>query len=318
MKTVEIFRLDMFGLDAYLVQPEENKKSLKPTRIRYILLEAFIQRLTMAITDKKIGFIGTGKMGTALIKGLVETSTVEPKNICASDISNIVLENAVQEYHIVPCVENDDVVNRSDVIILAVTPQILENVLHGIKDQIHRDHIVISIAAGTPIKFIQEHLNADTKIIRVMPNITVTVNEAPSAISLGQNVSYEDAQIAKNIFESVGRTVVISESLMDAVTGLSGSGPAFVAIFIEAMADAGVYCGLDRGTALTLAAQTVLGSAKMVLDLGIHPDRLKEMVTSPAGTTIEGIHKLEEHGFRAGIMDAMIAATRRSAELGGR
>ena len=272
----------------------------------------------MTLTDKKIGFIGTGKMGTALIKGLVETGAVESKKIYASDVSEAVLKNAVQEYHIIPCSENDDLVNKSDVIVLAVTPQILESVLHGIKDQIRKDHIVISIAAGTPIRFIQEHLNAEAKIIRVMPNITATVNEAPSAISLGPNVSYEDAQIAKTIFESVGRTVVVPESLMDAVTGLSGSGPAFVAIFIEAMADAGVYCGLDNGTALMLAAQTVLGSAKMVLDLGIHPSRLKEMVTSPAGTTIRGIHRLEENRFRAGIMDAVIAATNRSAELGGK
>ncbi len=272
--------------------------------------------ITMALTEKKIGFIGTGKMGSAIIHGLTASNLIESSNIYASDIDEMALERIADKYGITPCTDNNEVVDRSDVIILAVKPQILDTVLLSIKNHVHARHLVTSIAAGTPIQFIAKHLPAGTKIIRVMPNITATVRAAPSALSIGSGVAQEDVQTAKHIFDSVGSTVIVPEDLMDAVTGLSGSGPAFVSVFIEAMTDAGVYCGLDRNTSLALAAQTVLGSAKMILETDIHPASLKDMVTSPAGTTIEGIRELEMNNVRAGVMKAVIAAVERSKELG--
>lgn len=271
----------------------------------------------MMLSDKRLGFIGTGKMGSALIQGLIGTGSVDASSICGCDINEAALSALVSEHGITPYKDNSEVVDNSDVVILAVKPQILETVLTGIKEHVREDQLIISIAAGVPIRFIEALLPEHAKIVRVMPNITASVREAPSALSLGAKVSYEDAQVAREIFESVGKTVIVPESLMDAVTGLSGSGPAFVFMFIEAMADAGVYCGLDRSTALTLAAQTVLGSAKMLLELGTHPASLKDMVTSPAGTTIEGLRVLEESGFRASVIKAVIAAAQRSEELGG-
>jgi len=270
----------------------------------------------MALTEKKIGFIGTGKMGSAIIHGLTASNLIESSNIYASDIDEMALESIADKYGITPCTDNNEVVDRSDVIILAVKPQILDTVLLSIKNHVQARHLVTSIAAGTPIQFIAKHLPAGTKIIRVMPNITATVRAAPSALSIGSGVAQEDVQTAKHIFDSVGSTVIVPEDLMDAVTGLSGSGPAFVSVFIEAMTDAGVYCGLDRNTSLALAAQTVLGSAKMILETDIHPASLKDMVTSPAGTTIEGIRELEMNNVRAGVMKAVIAAVERSKELG--
>ncbi len=274
--------------------------------------------ITMTLTEKKIGFVGTGKMGSAIIHGLTASNLIKPSNIYASDIDETALNGIADKYGITPCTDNNEVVDRSDVIILAVKPQILDTVLLNIKNHVQARHLVMSIAAGIPIQFIAEHLPAGTKIIRIMPNITATVRAAPSALSLGSDVTQEEIQTAKYIFDSVGSTVIVPEDLMDAVTGLSGSGPAFVSIFIEAMTDAGVYCGLDRNTSLTLAAQTVLGSAKMILETGVHPASLKDMVTSPAGTTIEGIRELEMNSVRAGVMEAVIAAVKRSEELGGK
>jgi pyrroline-5-carboxylate reductase len=295
--------------------PAGNPSKRLKTPLKYIF-SLKEERMIMTLSGKKIGFIGTGKMGSALIQGLIKTNTVEPVNIYASDINDAALNSLVEEQGITPCDSNEEVVTHSDILIFAVKPQILGSVLDGIKNSVREEQLVVSIAAGVPISFIAEYLPENTKIIRVMPNITVTVGEAPSALSLGAHVSYDEAQSVRHIFDSVGKTVIVPEKLMDAVTGLSGSGPAFVFLFIEALADAGVYCGLDRNIALTLAAQTVLGSAKMLLETGTHPASLKDLVTSPAGTTIEGIRLLEENKFRASIMNAVIAAAKRSEELG--
>jgi pyrroline-5-carboxylate reductase len=271
--------------------------------------------MTTSVENKKIGFIGTGKMGEALIKGILQARLVPPENIFASDVDFAKLQLLEKEYKINICKDNCAAVVDSDIVIIAVKPQTVPAVLKEIKDSIKKQ-LIISIAAGVTIETYENALPQGTKVVRVMPNIAAIVKEAASAISLGSAVSKEDASLAALIFNAVGRTVILPEHLMDAVTGLSGSGPAYIFTIIEALADGGVHEGLDRSTAKLLAAQTVLGAAKMVLDDGSHTAQLKDMVTSPGGTTIRGLRVMEERGVRIAMMDAVIAACERSKELG--
>jgi pyrroline-5-carboxylate reductase len=270
----------------------------------------------MSLVGKKIGFIGTGKMGSALIRGICSAGIIPCSGIYASDVFEASLKELRESLHINVTQDNIEVVRNSDIIVLAVKPQILKAVLSSIKDVITPDKMVISIAAGVKLETIESELNEGTRVVRVMPNIAATVSEAASAVAQGKNASAEDADDVLRIFQSVGSAIAVQENLMDAVTGLSGSGPAFIFPVIEAMADGGVYEGLDRNSALILAAQTVLGAAKMMLETNIHPGELKDMVTSPGGTTIRGIYELEESGIRAAFMKAVIASSTRSKELG--
>jgi pyrroline-5-carboxylate reductase len=270
---------------------------------------------TKGMENKKIGFIGTGKMGEALIKGIIHAKLVPSKNIYASDMDIAKMQILKKELKINICNGNSDAVVNSDVIIIAVKPQIVPAVLLEIKSSI-KNQLIISIAAGVTIETYEKNLPPKTKVVRVMPNIAATVEEAASAISPGSAVSKEDTAIAASIFNAIGKTVQLQESLMDAVTGLSGSGPAYIFMIIEALADGGVHEGLDRNTAKLLAAQTVLGAAKMVLEGGSHTGELKDMVTSPGGTTIRGLRVMEEQGVRIAMMNAVIAACERSKELG--
>jgi pyrroline-5-carboxylate reductase len=269
----------------------------------------------MAIKGKKIGFIGTGKMGEALVKGILHSGLVTPDKIYASDADTVKLKSLEKSYKINPCNDNCNAVLNSDIIIIAVKPQIVQKVLEEIKGSI-KEQVIISIAAGVPIQTYENALPKGTKIVRVMPNIAATVLEAASAVCSGSAVTAEDEAVAIGIFNSIGRTVLLPEHLLDAVTGLSGSGPAYIFLIIEALADGGVFEGLDRKTAKTLAAQTVLGAAKMVLEDGVHTGELRDMVTSPGGTTIRGIRVLEDCGVRIAMMDAVIEASERSKELG--
>ena len=269
----------------------------------------------MPISGKKIGFIGTGKMGEALIRGILHARLVPPDRIYANDADSSKLNLLQKTYRISTCKDNCDVVLNSEIIIIAVKPQIVPAVLKEIKTSI-KNQLIISIAAGVPIETYENALSKGTKVVRVMPNIAATVREAASAISSGSAVTEEDEAIATGIFNSIGRTVILPEHLLDAVTGLSGSGPAYIFMIIEALADGGVFEGLDRNTAKILAAQTVLGAAKMVLDDGTHTGELRDMVTSPGGTTIRGIRVLEDRGVRIAMMDAVIEACERSKELG--
>jgi len=264
----------------------------------------------------KIGVIGTGKIGEALIRGVLAANLTRSDQIFASDMDAGRLNALHTELGINTSTDNTGAVSSADVIILAVKPQIIATVLKSIKPEITEEHLVISVAAGVRIRQIEENLPAGAHLIRVMPNIACTVRQAISAICAGTEAIESDIEIARTIFGSVGRVVTVPESMMDAVTGLGGSGPAFVFQAIEALADGGVHEGLPRDVALELAAQTVLGAAAMVLETGEHPAALKDMVTSPAGTTIQGIRALEERGLRAAMMAAVIAATRRSRELG--
>jgi pyrroline-5-carboxylate reductase len=272
--------------------------------------------MNMNLTNKKIGVIGTGKMGAALIRGIINSKVVTSTNIHASDVYEHGLEELRKELGINVSTDNKQTILNSDIIILAVKPQILKTILAGIKDSVTSDKLLVSIAAGVSLTDVESGLESGSRVVRVMPNIAATVAEAASGVCPGTNASINDAEIALEIFRLVGSAIVVPEHLMDAVTGLSGSGPAFIFPVIEAMADGGVYEGLDRQSALILAAQTVLGAAKMVLETRIHPEELKDMVTSPGGTTIRGIHALEEHGIRVAFMNAVIASSKRSRELG--
>ncbi|MGB9930121.1 MAG: pyrroline-5-carboxylate reductase [Methanosarcina sp.] len=265
---------------------------------------------------RNIGFIGAGKMGSALIEGILKAGLVKPENIGASDVYEPFLEDLKKKFGIRVSIDNAVIASDSEILILAVKPQILSSVLENLKKHITSEKLLISIAAGVPLSTYENALLEGTKVIRVMPNIAATVSEAASGISPGKNATSEDVKTALEIFSAVGTAVQVPESLMDAVTGLSGSGPAFIFPVIEAMADGAVLEGMDRKSALTLAAQTVLGAAKMALETGMHPGELKDMVTSPAGTTIEGIHALEEAGIRAAFMNAVIKASERSKALG--
>lgn len=266
------------------------------------------------LSDKKIGIIGTGKMGESLIKGILNAKIIQNNNIYASDLYEPSLKKLKNDHNINVSIDNSNTILNSDIIILAVKPDILKNVLLNIKDEVG-SKLIISIAAGVSTVEIEANLNDGAKVIRVMPNIAATVMEAASAISKGNNASNIDANIAVEIFKMVGNSIEIKEHLMDAFTGLSGSGIAYIFPVIEAMADGAVYEGLDRAQATMIAAQTVLGAAKMVLETGMHPGQLKDMVTSPSGTTIRGIYALEECGIRNAFMDAVISSSVRSKEL---
>ncbi len=272
------------------------------------------------LRNKKLGFIGGGNMAEAIINGLVSASVVESKNIFVSDVVSGRLEFLRSEYKVKTLQDNRELVEKSDILILAVKPQVVQKVLENVRDLIDAKKLLVSVAAGVPISTILELLQAgrDRKynIVRTMPNTPALVQEGVTAIAAGNNVSKKDVQIAHRLFEAVGKTVDVDEAHLDAVTGLSGSGPAYIFMILEALSDAGVKMGLSREVANTLTIQTVLGSAKLARESQKHPGELKDMVTSPGGTTISGLHALEEGGLRTTLMNAVEAATKRSQELG--
>jgi pyrroline-5-carboxylate reductase len=263
-----------------------------------------------------LGFIGAGNMAGALIKGLLHSGTVKADRIVASDVSPDRLAHLQKTHGIRTTTDNHELVRECDVIVLAVKPQAIDKVLGQMARDIEARHLVVSVAAGVPVGAIESKLPAGTRLVRSMPNTAAIVLAGATAISAGTHANNADLDIARHIFEAVGRVVVLDESLLDAVTGLSGSGPAYVMLMIEALADGGVKVGLHRDTALLLAAQTVFGSAKLLLETGEHPGRLKDQVTSPGGTAIAGLHTLEAGGLRRTLIDAVEAATKRAAELG--
>lgn len=270
------------------------------------------------LRGKRVGFLGAGNMAEAIIHGLIDSGRVKASEIMASDKNIERLNVIVEGYGIEGQSKNFEVARRSDIIILAVKPQVMVAVLDDIRDEIDSDKLVVSIAAGITIASLASRLGKGAKIVRVMPNTPALVLEGASAICAGEGVSDEERKVALSIFEAVGKVVTVDdEGLMDAVTGLSGSGPAFVYTFIEALSDAGVKAGLPRDVANELAGQTVYGAARTVMELKRHPAELRDMVTSPGGTTIAGMSKLEEKGFRAAVIAAVEAATKRSKELGG-
>ena len=270
----------------------------------------------MSVKGKRLGFIGCGNMGEALVKGLVEASVVPGDLIMAFDTRSEQLAELDRRYGVRPAKSNVDVATASDVVMLAVKPQIMAPVLAEIAASLSRRQLVISIAAGVATATIRAGAGKDLRLIRVMPNTPALVLAGATAIAKAKGLEQGDLETAQEIFGAVGQVVVLEEELMDAVTGLSGSGPAYVAVVIESLADGGVKMGLDRVTAMTLATQTVLGAAKLLLETHLHPGALKDMVSSPGGTSIAGIAALEEGGIRTTFIKAVERATLRSRELG--
>ncbi len=268
------------------------------------------------LQNKQVGVIGAGNMGEALVRGLLHGQVCKPEQVFCSDVRPERQKEISQAYGARVTSGNIDVAKQSDILILAVKPQVMKPVVGEIAKYIDMSKLVISIAAGVPLSAIESCAGKELRLIRVMPNICVSVREGVSAIAAGGHVEKEDLTIAKTISDSVGKSLFIGESLLDAVTGLSGSGPAYIFLMIEALADGGVKVGLSRHDALILASQTLFGAAKMLIESGEHPGILRDRVTSPGGTSIAGLHALEEGRLRAALINAVEAATERSKVLG--
>jgi len=267
--------------------------------------------------DKKIAFLGGGNMAEALIKGMLSADVAKSSQMVVTDTSPA-RQDYLKKYNINLAKSNQEAVQQAEIVLLCVKPQVMDAVLAEIAAAADSSKLVISIAAGITISRIEKALTSNPRVIRVMPNTPALVLSGAAALAAGARAAQDDINTALEIFSAVGRAVVVEEKLMDAVTGLSGSGPAYVFTVIEALSDAGVKVGIPRPLALELAAQTVFGSAKMVLETKEHPAKLRDMVTSPGGTTIAGMHELEKGKLRAVLMNAVEAATNRSRELGGK
>lgn len=260
----------------------------------------------------KVGFIGAGAMGGAIIRGLL-AGAVARENLIYYDPDSA-RRKQMDELG-VQAASDLATVMQAQVVVLAVKPQVMSQVLAGLKDYARPGHIIISIAAGVTLKTLEAAL-PQSRVIRTMPNTPTLVGAGMAALAPGSRATTEDLALALELFAAVGRAVEVEERLLDAVTGLSGSGPAYVAVFIEALTDGGVKMGLPRHLALLLATQTVIGAARLCLEEEMHPGVLKDLVTSPGGTTITGLHILEDGRFRGLIMSAVEAATLRARELG--
>ncbi len=263
-----------------------------------------------------IGFVGAGNMAEAMIRGLVRGGHVAPERISASAPRRDRLDALAKTYGIHVTTDNRDVARRSKLVVLSIKPQIMDKVLREIGDQLAAGTLVVSIAAGVDTATIEEAVADGVRVVRAMPNTPALVGAGATAISPGKHASEADVQTTRAMFDAVGITVVLDEGHLDAVTGLSGSGPAYIFLILEALADAGVKVGLSRRDAQRLAAQTVMGSAKLLLETDEHPGRLKDMVTSPGGTAIAGLHTLEQGGLRTTLINAVETATKRARELG--
>jgi len=263
-----------------------------------------------------ISFVGGGRMAEAMIRGILQAGLVVAERIFVADPDPGRREILRSSYGVATYGDAAEVWGN-DLIVLAVKPQVAGKVLRHCREKAGARHLLISIAAGITLASLEGALQgADCRIVRVMPNTPALVQEGAAALSPGARVSEADLQVARTLFDAVGKSVVLDERYMDAVTGLSGSGPAYVLRFLEAMIDAGIKVGLDQNTARTLAMQTILGTVKLAMETGEHPAQLRANVTSPGGTTIAGLHVMERRGFAGIVMDAVEAATNRSAELG--
>ncbi|NMM61812.1 pyrroline-5-carboxylate reductase [Clostridium sp. P21] len=265
--------------------------------------------------NKVIGFIGCGNMGGAMIGGIIKANLSSPDSVIVGDLNEKSLEACAEKYGIKITTDNNEVAKVSDILILSIKPNLYPVVIEQIKNQIKKDVIIVTIAAGKAISGTEEAFGRKLKVVRVMPNTPALVGEGMAALCPNEMVTKEEIEEIVSIFESFGKAEIIPEKLMDAVTSVSGSSPAYIYMFIEAMADAAVLDGMPRAQAYKFAAQSVLGSAKMVLETGMHPGELKDMVCSPGGTTIEAVEVLEEKGLRAAVMAAMKSCTKKSKEM---
>lgn len=267
---------------------------------------------------KKIVLLGAGNMAEALMKGLFRAKVAAPEEVLCTDRRGERLKELADRYKVRVSSDNRAFAKEADIVLLSVKPQAMNKLLEEIAPAVDDSKLVISIAAGVPIEAIERKLGhgRGMRIVRTMPNTPALVGAGATALSPGEHATEADLAQARALFDAVGKTAIVDETLLDAVTGLSGSGPAYIFLVIEALADAGVKVGLDRRTAQELAAQTVLGSAQLLIETGKHPGELKDQVTSPGGTAIAGLHTLEAGGLRTTLMNAVEAATKRSHELG--
>lgn len=266
--------------------------------------------------SRKIGFIGAGVMGKAIIKGLISSGFSDKENIFASEVSREAADKVATELGIKVFTDNNDLVKNCDVVVIATKPYILKKVLEQVKGSFDGSKLVVSIAAAIATSLIEEVFDFNIPVIRVMPNTPVLVGEGMTAVSKGRYTSQDDVEFACELFSSVGRCVEVEEKLINAVTGISGSGPAFFYSIIESMADGGLKLGLSKKVAIELAAQTALGAAKMVLKTGKHPAVLKDEVTTPGGTTIAGLMVMEEMGVSFALAKTVQETARKADELG--
>lgn len=265
--------------------------------------------------NKNIGFIGCGNMAQAMIGGIIKANIVSKDKILGSDTWDKNLNTTREKYGIVTTFDNKEVAKFADILILSVKPHIYPLVIEEIKSFVKEDVVIVTIAAGITINFIEKAFGKSIKVIRTMPNTPALVGEGMSAICCNDMVEKEELDEVMNLFKSFGKAEFIEERLMDAVPAVSGSSPAYVYMFIEALADGAVRDGIPRDKAYKMAAQSVLGAAKMVLETGIHPGALKDNVCSPGGTTIEAVYALEKNNFRGTIIEAMKACTDKAREM---
>ena len=265
--------------------------------------------------DKKIGFIGCGNMGQAMIGGIVKSGLVPPEQVYAADPSEQNLNHVQKEYGI--CVTQDTLVpaKKCDILVLSVKPYLYADVIEEIRDTVKQDVVIVMIAAGQTIAVNEARFGRNIKIVRAMPNTPALVGEGMAALCANSYVTDEEKNEVREIFESFGKAEFVAENMMDVVAGVSGSSPAYVYMFIEALADGAVLQGMPRQQAYTFAAQAVLGSARMVLETGMHPGALKDMVCSPGGTTIEAVASLEQDGLRAAVIRAVDVCTEKSKAM---
>lgn len=267
------------------------------------------------VENYKVGFIGGGAMAEAIISGAVSHNVLPAENIYVSDLSLDRVELLKSRYGVNASQGADGFIGDVDMVLLAIKPQVAMKAMEQVDGKVAKNAVVTSIVAGLKLEKVEKFFPTQS-VIRVMPNTPLAVGAGMSAYALGSNAKHDDAQVLIQILSACGRAIEVQESMMDAVTGLSGSAPAFAFLMIDAMSDGGVAAGLPRKTATMLAVQTMLGAAKMVLDTGRHPDDLRDQVTSPAGTTIAGVRVMEQQGVRAALIDAVVAASERSKELG--
>lgn len=267
------------------------------------------------LKGKKLAVIGVGKLGEALVLGLLKQGSLHPEDIVGTVKHESSLKRVKERLGIEVALDNGSAVEQRDLILIAVKPQNMDRVLHEIAGRINKNQLLITVAASVSTSFVQERISKEVPVVRAMPNTPCLYNAGMTALCGGANVTEEHLAIAEQIFQSVGRTVFLDESLFDGVTGLSASGPAYLYVVIESLAEAGVKLGIPREISTLLAAQTMLGSAKMVLESKAHPALLKDMVTTPAGCTIDGLLELEEGKLRVTLIKAVVKAAERAKQL---
>lgn len=263
----------------------------------------------------KIGFIGCGNMGSAMIGGILKKGIFPKEEIIVSNLTEEGSRRSREKLGVVTTLDNCEVVRRAKLVVLAVKPQFYEEVLNEVKSELTQEHMIVGIAPGKTLEWLREKCDLPLKVVRFMPNTPAMVGEGMTGVCFNEQVTQEEKEKIREITDSFGRTEFVPERLMDAVGAVSGCSPAYIFMLVEAMADAAVALGMARKQAYSFAAQAVLGSAKMVLETGLHPGELKDMVTSPAGTTIEGVRTLENAGFRSAVFEALIAAAEKGRKL---